>query len=101
MSTMMLQGQTRRSHINQVLITGAAGFIGLSLAYRLVEKPNTKLVLVDKVSPDESDEALRSLVVRPNVQFVGADLMQPGSLDHLPHDIDLIFHGAAILGVQQ
>jgi nucleoside-diphosphate-sugar epimerase len=63
--------------------------------------PNAKLVLVDKLSPEESDETLRSLVARPNVRFVRADLTQPRCLDDLPHDIDFVFHGAAILGVQQ
>src|SRR5262249_5460143 len=60
-----------------------------------------RLVLRDKLSPDESDEPLRSLVARPNVTFVRADLTRPGSLNDLPRDIDIVFHGAAILGVQQ
>jgi len=63
--------------------------------------PNTKLILVDRLSPDESDETFRTLAARPNVRFVRADLTQPGSLDGLPRDIDVIFHGAAMLGVQQ
>jgi UDP-glucose 4-epimerase len=63
--------------------------------------PNTKLILVDKLSPDESDETFQTLVTRPNVEFVRADITQSGSLDGLPRDIDVIFHGAAIVGVQQ
>jgi nucleoside-diphosphate-sugar epimerase len=63
--------------------------------------PNTKLILVDKLSPDESDETFQALAARPNVEFVRADLTQPESLDGLPRDIAVVFHGAAILGVQQ
>lgn len=58
-------------------------------------------MLVDKHSPDESDESFRVLIARPNVRFVRTDLTLPGCLDDVPLDIDFVFHGAAILGVQQ
>ena len=63
--------------------------------------PETKLVLVDKLDPEKSDQNFRTFISRPNVRFVQADLTVPGCLDGLPCDIDMVFHGAAILGVQQ
>lgn len=90
-----------RAEIQQVLLTGAAGFIGGSLASRLADMPGTKLILVDKLEPTKGDEYLRSLVSRPNVHYVQADLTAPGCFDDLPRDIDMVFHGAAVLGVQQ
>ena len=82
-------------------MTGAAGFIGGSLASRLVDLPETRLILTDKLNPDQGDEYFRTLISRPNVSFVQADLTMPERLDDLPRDIDIVFHGAAILGVQQ
>jgi nucleoside-diphosphate-sugar epimerase len=82
-------------------LTGAAGFIGGSLASRLVDLPETRLILTDKLNPDQGDEYFRTLISRPNVSFVQADLTTPDCLDDLSRDIDIVFHGAAILGVQQ
>ena len=82
-------------------MTGAAGFIGGSLASRLANMPDTKLILVDKLDPDKSDACFRTFISQPNIQFVQADLTAPGCLNDLPRDIDIVFHGAAILGVQQ
>jgi UDP-glucose 4-epimerase len=90
-----------RAEIQHFLLTGAAGFIGGSLASRLADRAGTKLVLVDKLNPEEGDEYFRALISRPNVSFVQADLTAPGCLEDLPRDIDVVFHGAAILGVQQ
>ena len=67
----------------------------------MADRPDTKLLLVDKFKPESSDEHFRRLISRPNVSFVQADLTVPGALDGLGRDIDMIFHGAAILGVQQ
>jgi UDP-glucose 4-epimerase len=82
-------------------LTGAAGFIGGSLASRLIDLPETRLILTDKLNPDQGDEYFRTLISRPNVTFVQADLTMPECLDDLPRDIDIVFHGAAILGVRQ
>jgi UDP-glucose 4-epimerase len=67
----------------------------------LVDLPETRLILTDKLNPDQGDEYFRTLISRPNVSFVQADLTMPDCLDDLPRDIDIVFHGAAILGVQQ
>jgi UDP-glucose 4-epimerase len=71
------------------------------LAPRLAETRDTHLVLVDQVNPSKSDEALKALVARPNVTFMRLDLTSPGCMDRIPSDVEIVFHGAAVLGVEQ
>lgn len=83
----------------KVLITGGAGFIGFHLASFLI-KYRHKVDILDNFSRGKLDNELNSLIVSNNINLVNADLSQNNILNDLDTDYDLIFHFAAILGVQ-
>jgi nucleoside-diphosphate-sugar epimerase len=84
--------------VNKVLITGGAGFIGLSLARRLL-LDDVAVDLVDDFSRGRRDAELIAVCERPRVRCLALDLSAPGATDVLDADYDAIFHFAAILGV--
>ncbi len=85
--------------MKRVLITGGAGFIGLSLA-RVLEQEGIQLDLVDDFSRGKNDAALTALTTRKNVRCLGLDLSKPNATDGLDDAYDGIFHFAALLGVE-
>jgi UDP-glucuronate decarboxylase len=86
--------------MTHILITGAAGFIGSYLANRLSEDPDNRLVLVDNFLRGRHDEELATVLARPNVELIKADLTDPASFRRLGEGFDEVYHLAAILGVQ-
>ena len=83
----------------KILITGGAGFIGLHLANFLL-KNNHKVDLLDNFSRVKLDDELTLLSENNQISIINADLKQNNILNQLDTDYDLIFHFAAILGVQ-
>jgi UDP-glucose 4-epimerase len=85
---MALQGK-------RVLITGGAGFIGSTLARRLVDA--NRVVLYDNLTRD----ALRhtDLGAHPNVEAVNGDILDPTALAAAADGATHIVHMAAIAGV--
>ncbi len=84
--------------MQNVLITGGAGFIGHALAKRLVDG-GARVTLVDNFSRGRRDADLERLLENPAVTAVTADLLEPGALDGLGDDFDAVVHLAALLGV--
>ncbi|MBF0285134.1 MAG: NAD-dependent epimerase/dehydratase family protein [Magnetococcales bacterium] len=84
----------------KILITGGAGFMGGHLASLLASSDHHALDLLDNFARAVHDPFLEQLTTRPNVRLLTADLLNPSALDDLPADYDLIFHLAAIIGVQ-
>lgn len=82
----------------KVLITGGAGFIGLHLAKFLEEQEN-EVVLVDNFSRGVNDAMLTNLGQKKGVTFVEKDLMDVHALDDMGVDYDIIYHLAAMIGV--
>ncbi|MDD5572114.1 MAG: NAD-dependent epimerase/dehydratase family protein, partial [Bacteroidales bacterium] len=78
----------------KILITGGAGFIGSHLVKYLVEKGNEIIV---------ADILLRGNKIDKNIfkeiNFYNADVKDPDMMIDLSRGCDLIFHFAAILGV--
>jgi nucleoside-diphosphate-sugar epimerase len=77
-----------------ILITGAAGFIGQLLAARLLSEPQNKLILTDIIEPPVPPEAKHA----SNAKAFQADLCDATSLHNListslPLDAIFIFHG--------
>jgi UDP-glucose 4-epimerase len=72
-----------------VLITGAAGFIGSHLASRLA--PDNRLRLVDdfSVGLEENLAEVRGL---PNVTIVKADVTDPAQVREVMAGVDVVFH---------
>jgi nucleoside-diphosphate-sugar epimerase len=77
-----------------ILITGAAGFIGQLLAERLLREPQNTLILTDIIQPPIPPKSLHA----QNARAIQADLCEASSLSNLinstkPLDAIYIFHG--------
>jgi nucleoside-diphosphate-sugar epimerase len=83
----------------KVLITGGAGFIGLHLANSLL-KNHHKVDLLDNFSRGKLDDELNLLSQNSQMSIINADLQENNLINQLDTDYDLIFHFAAMLGVQ-
>ena len=84
----MISGKT-------VFITGGAGFIGSTLAGRLVAK--NRVVLFDNLSRN----ALRGQPFRdhPNLRLIEGDILDPAALATAMSGADVVVHCAAIAGI--
>lgn len=83
-----------------VLVTGAAGFIGYAIAKRLSEDSDTTVYCVDNFARGELDEYYQDLLTKPNVQGMTLDLSDQEATSHLPKEVDIIYHMAALNGTQ-
>lgn len=77
----------------KVLVTGATGFIGLHLVQKLAEEGSEVICLVRKTSCKKRVEMLTKL----GAQIYYGDITNEGSLKHLPADVDIIYHLAALV----
>jgi UDP-glucose 4-epimerase len=78
-----------------IFITGGAGFIGSTLAERLVAR--NRVVIFDNLSRDSlKDKAIRS---HPNLQLIQGDVLDAALLAGSMRGAQLIVHCAAIAGI--
>lgn len=78
-----------------VFITGGAGFIGSSLAGRLVEE--NQVVIYDNLSRDSlKDKPFRN---HPNLKLITGDILDFDSLTTAMQGADIVVHCAAIAGI--
>jgi nucleoside-diphosphate-sugar epimerase len=80
------------SHTN-TLVTGGASFIGSHLVDALVAR-GARVRLVDNLSSGRLDN-IRGHLDGKRIDFVHADLMDPGVAAHVVRGIDVVFHLAA------
>ena len=85
--------------MKRILITGAAGFVGYHLAWRLSANSANELTLVDNFVRGREDAEFGKLLERPNVASVRADLANPAAFEQLGDGFDHVYHLAAIIGV--
>ena len=78
----------------KILITGGAGFIGSNLAKRLVKEGHQVVVLDNLLRGNKLDKDTFS-----NIEFVKADVRDFEAVLNASKGCDLIFHFAAVLGV--
>jgi UDP-glucose 4-epimerase len=78
----------------KVLITGGAGFIGSNLAKRLVNDGHSVVVLDSLLRGNKLDKETYS-----RVEFIKGDVRDQDIVIRASKDCDLIFHFAAVLGV--
>lgn len=85
----------------KILITGGAGFIGSSLAERIVNTTDHKVVIVDNLLTGD----VRRLedIHSDSLRFIKADCnnFQDISSVMLAYKFDYVFHYAAVVGVQR
>ena len=78
----------------KVLITGGAGFIGSNLAKRLVQDGHSVVVLDSLLRGNKLDKETYS-----KIQFVKGDVRDLEIVKEASKQCDIIFHFAAVLGV--
>lgn len=84
--------------MNNVLVTGGAGFIGSNFVrYLLQNEPNVKVINLDILSYAGSQENLKDLPQSERHTFVRGDICDQPLVDHLFHfhQIDTVVHFAA------
>jgi UDP-glucose 4-epimerase len=75
----------------RVLITGGLGFIGSTLAHRLVDA-NADVVLVDSLVPEYGGNLINVAGIEGRVRINISDIRDPHSLRHLVQDREVIFN---------
>ena len=78
----------------KILITGGAGFIGSNLAKRLVKEGHSVVVLDSLLRGNKLDKWTYS-----KIKFVKGDVRSGKLVDECSEGCDVIFHFAAVLGV--
>lgn len=78
----------------KVLITGGAGFIGSNLAKRLVDEGHSVVVLDSLLRGNKLDKETYA-----RVEFIKGDVRDLDTVIRASKNCDLIFHFAAVLGV--
>ncbi|MDP9290614.1 MAG: NAD-dependent epimerase/dehydratase family protein, partial [Thermoproteota archaeon] len=78
--------------MSKVLITGGAGFIGSSLADRLVQLKH-EVIVFDNLSSG-SEYKSSNLLDRPNFRLIKADVLDKSSLSKSIHGCVIVFHFA-------
>ena len=78
----------------KILVTGGAGFIGSHLVDGLVKKNNEVHVLDNLLRGNKIDKRIRK-----NINFINGDVRNFDTIIKITKNIDVIFHLAAYLGV--
>jgi len=76
-----------------VVVTGGASFIGSTLVDALVER-GARVRIVDNLSSGKV-ENIQHHLNEATVEFIQADLLEPGVADRVVADTDVVFHLAA------
>ena len=79
----------------RILLTGGAGFIGSTLAARLVE--HNEIVIFDNFHRDAL--AASAVVAHPNLRTIVGDILDPNAVRRAIDGCDMVVHLAAIAGV--
>lgn len=82
-----------------ILITGAAGFIGFHLANKL-QADGHNLILVDNFERGIKDKSFLDLLKKINVNFYNIDITKDNAFCQINDKVDYIYHLAAINGTK-
>src|SRR3989304_2957642 len=92
-------------HPMNILVTGAAGFIGSNLTDKLLEK-NEKVIAIDDFNdfyvPDIKEENLKEAIKNPNFKLYRGDIRDKALINKTfkENSIDVVCHIAARAGVR-
>ncbi len=81
------------------LISGGSGFIGLHLSASLLAQ-GCRVTIVDNFKRGLRDDSLSALEAQANFKVIEGDLSNTASIALLPDDVEVIYHCAAIVGVE-
>jgi UDP-glucose 4-epimerase len=84
--------------MNNILITGGAGFIGTHLTHRLISE-GRKVTILDNLSVGKT-ENMKQWSNNPNFTFLKGDLKNPKDIAKAIQDTKIVFHLAANPEVQ-
>ncbi|STY29837.1 UDP-galactose-4-epimerase [Legionella wadsworthii] len=87
--------------MKKVLITGGAGFIGSHLADELLSNGYEVRALDNLSEQVHGKNAHRPEYLNPNVELILGDIRDKHIVKKALHDIDAVFHFAAMVGVGQ
>ena len=85
--------------MKNIVITGAAGFIGFHLV-KFYEKKNVRLFLFDNFFKKKSKDNFFKSLRKSNIKFFNTDLTKSINKKKLPKKIDILYHLAAINGTK-
>lgn len=83
----------------KVLITGGAGFVGYHLAKSLVSDKH-EVIIADNLSRGKKDADLETVLAKPNIRLIEADLTERDSWKKLGSGFDHVYHLASINGTK-
>jgi UDP-glucose 4-epimerase len=85
--------------MSKILITGGAGFIGNSLAEKLLENKRNKIVIIDNLSTGITENIPR----HRGVLFIKADVNKYDDIAPIisHHNFNYVFHFAAVVGIER
>jgi dTDP-glucose 4,6-dehydratase len=78
-----------------VLVTGGAGFIGSHLVDALLRDPDTRVIVLDRLSTGGSRANLEHHDADPRFEFARADVNDASEVRTLVQDADAVIHAAA------
>jgi dTDP-glucose 4,6-dehydratase len=78
-----------------VLVTGGAGFIGSHLVDLLLERSDTRVTVLDKLTYAGTMLNLRAHEQDPRFRFEFGDVIEPATVDRLVGTADVVVHAAA------
>lgn len=87
--------------MTKVLVLGGAGFIGTSLARRLMDDGNVDLTLADLAFGQRFHEAFPDAGERSRLTLIEDDFAESAAWDRLAQQYDHVYHLAAIVGVNR
>jgi len=91
--------QLMASQYSRALVTGGAGFIGSHIVDRLLQA-GLEVRVIDNLSSGRLENLSKPLDAK-RIDFVKGDVRDMKTVEQVVKDVDVVFHEAALVGVQQ